>query len=217
MPKFHQARFVARSVTVALAIMCATWLTACSAAQTKGVQSSDNEPNNPCGPGGTPWKNPYPVVAQTVYPDGWIIDWIPINSQLRDGETMPSPPPPPPALPAGAAVSNPAETLHQQPGPPGTVPMPHPRVLTCECKPGYTTQPGLPCVPLGEQCSHEGGTASAKNYTQCCPGLEMIRDSRLKDGTCFDFGLDYGICARCGDGQCGLGETICNCSRDCPK
>jgi hypothetical protein len=183
---------------------------ACSSAQPSSYPST-----NPCGPGGEPWKNPYPVVAQTTDPDGTVIDWIPINSQSTNGEPLATPPPPSTNAPESTVTTSPFMYQHQ--GPPGTVPIPHPRVLTCECHPGYTARPGSPCVKVSDNCSSQGFAASSKDYTVCCPGLQLVRDSRRVNGQCVDVGIDYGICARCGDGVCAKGETDCNCPLDCPK
>lgn|GEM_PF-5766622 len=43
----------------------------------------------------------------------------------------------------------------------------------------------------------------------CCSGLEKLPSPNSKNG--------YYVCANCGDGQCGDGESIDNCSRDCPN
>ena len=171
---------------------------------------------NPCGPGGEPWKDPYPVVAQTTDPDGTVVDWIRPESQVRPGETMATAPlsspepfcPPPPNY--GPAVQRPL-------GPPGTVPIAHPRALTCQCTEGYFARPGSPCLKLTEHCATQGDEAAAKNSTYCCPGLELIRDLREVNGQCVEAGIDHGICARCGDGICSKGENACNCLFDCLK
>ena len=184
-------------------------LAACSSAQPSNYPST-----NPCGPGGEPWKNRYPVVAQTTDPDGTVIDWIPINSQSKNGEPLATPPPETSAPGSPPVTASPFMYQHQ--GPPGTVPIPHPRMLTCECQPGYTSRPGSPCVKVSDNCSSQGFAASSKNYTVCCPGLQLVKDSRRVNGQCVDFGIDYGICARCGDGVCAKGETSCNCAVDCP-
>jgi hypothetical protein len=205
----RSTRHFAHRGTAHTAILCALWLLACA--------------SNPCGPGGEPWKNPYPVVAQTVDPDGTVVDWIPIESQLRPGETMPSPPPysyPPTPVggsPAPPAASAPFLYESSRNGPEGTVPYPHPKGLNCECREGYISRPNSPCVKLSENCSSEGFEASGKTFTACCPGLQSVTDLRLTDGQCVDFGVDYVICVRCGDGVCGKGVSVCNCPTDCPR
>ncbi len=185
-------------------------LVACSSAQPSSYPST-----NPCGPGGEPWKNPYPVVAQTTDPDGTVIDWIPINSQSKDGKPLATPPPET-AAPGSPPVTG-TPFMYQRQGPQGTVPIPHPRVLTCECHTGYTSRPGSPCVKVPDNCSSQGYAASSKDFTVCCPGLQLVRDSRPVNGQCVDYGIDYGICARCGDGVCAKGENSCNCPGDCPS
>lgn len=51
--------------------------------------------------------------------------------------------------------------------------------------------------------------------TQCCEGLAPIGcDQPLADGTCAPCTSGQ-ICAACGNGRCGNGETRCNCPADC--
>ena len=172
---------------------------------------------NPCGPGGKPWEDPYPVVAQTTDPDGTVVDWIRPESQLRPGEKLATPPPPPPPGFFGPNANLGPIVAEKPLGPPGTVPIPHPRALTCQCTEGYFARPGSPCLKLIEHCATQGDEASAKNSTYCCPGLELIKDSSEVNGQCVESGIDHGICARCGDGICSKGENACNCLFDCLK
>lgn len=69
-----------------------------------------------------------------------------------------------------------------------------------------------------EACIKEGGTlaVSPTETRDCCGGLKPIGCARPDTGgqcppSCF--GASY--CTKCGDGVCGKGENICNCSQDC--
>ena len=51
----------------------------------------------------------------------------------------------------------------------------------------------------------------------CCPGLKKIAGNMGVDaeGVCHP-AIDGGfVCAKCGDGKCGIGENKCNCPSDC--
>lgn len=51
----------------------------------------------------------------------------------------------------------------------------------------------------------------------CCPGLKKIAGNMGvdADGVCHP-AIDGGfVCAKCGDGKCGIGENKCNCPSDC--
>jgi len=173
-----------------------------------GEPTSRHPSSNPCGPHGKPWENPARVIAQSVEPDGTIIDWIPAPATA---------PPNVPADPIGNETSMAQTRGPTYGGPPGTVPIPHPRVLSCTCDPGYISRPGQPCVELGQICEPEGAAASSKYFTQCCAGLTQVLDVRPVNGQCVQFGPDYGICTRCGNGTCGAGENSCNCPADCRR
>jgi len=81
------------------------------------------------------------------------------------------------------------------------------------------------CVDIG--CIKEGemGPSAGINPewydhlpTECCEGLKSITYSGLYDENCDFVALVGGpseVCTRCGDGQCGKGETKCNCPEDC--
>ena len=60
-----------------------------------------------------------------------------------------------------------------------------------------------------------GEEASSKSETYCCEGLQPINAEAPRDGTCQSFAPDANICAKCGDGSCGVGENRCNCASDC--
>lgn len=93
-----------------------------------------------------------------------------------------------------------------------------------------TDAPAGTCFEYGgtyKTCRNEGERYEAKSIcARCCDGLEALdsiapgRDvppeaDGLPDG-CDFVGLDsVKICARCGDGVCGLGESFCNCPADC--
>ncbi len=67
-------------------------------------------------------------------------------------------------------------------------------------------------------CVKEGGWWGMDGTGQCCPGLEQVGVSEAADGgQCLP--LDCGVwtvCADCGDGMCGTGESFCTCEVDCP-
>lgn len=175
------------------------------------IGPSRHPTNNPCGPHGEPWKNKQRVIAQTVDPDGTVVDWVP---------APPSAPAPQP-LPLASDDASPSKTNIQVStplaGPPGTVPVPHPKGLVCECDSGYVSHPGQPCVAREDSCEPEGSTASGKEFTQCCEGLTSISPEEPVNGKCQPFGMDFGVCSQCGNGICGPGENYCNCPRDCRK
>jgi len=66
------------------------------------------------------------------------------------------------------------------------------------------------CLAEGAwQMSGQGGT--------CCPGLTPLRTTAsVIGGRCevADCGA-YAVCAACGDGVCGVGESFCTCPDDC--
>ena len=171
------------------------------------ARSSKHPSDNPCGPHGEPWKNTYPVIAQTVESDGTVVDWIP------------GPPFEMPVLPgtdAGITQERPWPEYEHQ-GPHGTQPYPHPKELMCTCDDGYVGYQGQPCTKRVRNCSVEGEGATAKTQTYCCPDLTLISQSKMIDGQCVDIAPDLGICTQCGNGVCGKGESHCNCPADCPN
>jgi hypothetical protein len=85
---------------------------------------------------------------------------------------------------------------------------------------------GLPqgtCFQYGGtagDCTPEGDSLEAKDICSiCCPGLSRIESSQPGGGsssmTCNPGIPSVFVCARCGDGICGLGENQCNCAADC--
>ncbi|HOX45544.1 MAG TPA: dockerin type I repeat-containing protein [Myxococcota bacterium] len=76
-------------------------------------------------------------------------------------------------------------------------------------------QTGL-CVEPG--CVAEGGQFEDPDTEgKCCAGLTPIPFTVLDDVTlaCMGVNCPCFVCARCGDGTCGQGETRCNCPGDC--
>ena len=68
----------------------------------------------------------------------------------------------------------------------------------------------------GPCCIPEGETGPViPDAPECCGDLVKIScDKPAEDGQCQ--GCDGAfVCARCGDGLCGLGENACNCPADC--
>ncbi|WP_437479968.1 hypothetical protein WME75_34635 [Sorangium sp. So ce1014] len=201
--------------------------TGCAAGEPEPAGPPRPDADNPCAPGGTPRPPRQHVVATTVTPDGQIVDWIPVESQTPDGKiaTPPAGPtgpeganPPPPASPDGAAPArSPAATAVQlgPRGPAGTVPVLRPRRPQCDCLPGYVQQADGSCAALASRCSGEGGMASGKSFTTCCPDLTPIASMERVDGACVTTAPDAHLCAKCGDGACGAGENDCNCPGDC--
>ena len=74
---------------------------------------------------------------------------------------------------------------------------------------------GVTC--LGEGKDGGGGAVSKLDVLDCCQGLKKISADISADaeGVCrprIDGGV---VCAKCGDGKCGIGENKCNCPSDC--
>ena len=65
-------------------------------------------------------------------------------------------------------------------------------------------------------CTSEGGIVSeATGLIRCCAGLTSVPNiGRMPNGLCTEIALTS-VCVQCGDGQCGTGETACNCPQDC--
>ncbi len=84
----------------------------------------------------------------------------------------------------------------------------------CTCPtPTPTLRPSptlIPCVP-------EGQTMPVYPGYQCCPGLTAISTAKPDQyGNCpSQPPLGASVCAKCGNGICGLGENKCNCPKDC--
>ena len=76
------------------------------------------------------------------------------------------------------------------------------------------------CIKEGEMGPSAGINPEWYDHlpTECCEGLKSITYSGLYDENCDFVALVGGpseVCTRCGDGQCGKGETKCNCPEDC--
>lgn len=65
-------------------------------------------------------------------------------------------------------------------------------------------------------CKNEGEVVDAKNQ-KCCAGLQALKVVKLGNGTACSNEISGYVCAKCGDGICGIGENKCNCSNDCGK
>ena len=74
----------------------------------------------------------------------------------------------------------------------------------------------LPLIAKPGDCWGEGEMFSLLDPAQvCCPGLVTIQASEPMPGGLCMFLSDVAVCTYCGDGDCGLGENICNCPADC--
>jgi len=65
-------------------------------------------------------------------------------------------------------------------------------------------------------CAAEGTVVSEANMRPCCSGLFLRPNLSPANNQCPDLSLN-GVCTRCGNGQCGVGENFCNCLADCPR
>lgn len=66
-----------------------------------------------------------------------------------------------------------------------------------------------------ESCIEEGEKGSLFENDACCSGLKRIDNSKLSGDACEAPDDGSFICAKCGNGVCGLGENVCNCPKDC--
>ncbi|MCA9538515.1 MAG: hypothetical protein KC620_06475 [Myxococcales bacterium] len=68
----------------------------------------------------------------------------------------------------------------------------------------------------GGECVGEGDSVPVvPNAPQCCPNLTPVGcEVPDANGVCQEC-VGASRCTRCGDGQCGVGENICNCPDDC--
>jgi len=65
-------------------------------------------------------------------------------------------------------------------------------------------------------CVHEGEMSMTFHWPyRCCFGLEPISCAFFKDSKCLIPNCFCEVCAKCGNGTCGLGENKCNCPQDC--
>jgi len=84
----------------------------------------------------------------------------------------------------------------------------------------YTQQPQEP--PISGTCVVEGAYAEPMSVeSSCCDTDNILKQYSYPDeaGDCVDAYSPTvgptGICIACGNGECGLGENVCNCPEDC--
>jgi|GEM_PF-3538417 len=87
------------------------------------------------------------------------------------------------------------------------------RNTTYSCPANYTCDFGK-CVYSNIPCLEEGEFGPADQFFECCKGL--TESNLISD----DFGgckinPSAFVCINCGDGVCGVGETLCSCYEDC--
>ncbi|MFC1611481.1 hypothetical protein ACFL6C_11015, partial [Myxococcota bacterium] len=74
------------------------------------------------------------------------------------------------------------------------------------------------CVCTNE-CVGEGEVFEWENEDRCCSGLTPVGHAEYSAGDvtsrCFFPGTTLFVCTACGDGECSLGESPCNCIDDC--
>jgi len=70
---------------------------------------------------------------------------------------------------------------------------------------------GEDCIPEGKaQCDYEDWNL------KCCEGLTPLSQIPVDENGDCGVALPCGfICTKCGNGECGPGENICNCEEDC--
>jgi len=85
----------------------------------------------------------------------------------------------------------------------------------CKIESGVCVCPSCPAIP--ETCKQEGGGISWQDSeSQCCGGLAKIIESSAYSSDCSAITTNANsICTNCGNTLCGLGESKCNCPRDC--
>ena len=76
---------------------------------------------------------------------------------------------------------------------------------------------GAICCMGAPECVHEGGVIPVvQDPPLCCDGLAPIPCGRpMPNGDCLQPAGCGSICARCGNNECGPGESRCNCPADC--
>jgi hypothetical protein len=80
------------------------------------------------------------------------------------------------------------------------------------------TVPGC-CSECRPACLGEGEWTLSGPAPTCCAGLSPLRTTAgILNGTCaeYDCGVHW-VCAACGDGVCGVGESFCTCPQDCHR
>jgi len=102
-------------------------------------------------------------------------------------------------------------------------------ITTCEWRDCYNPEPyGLSCGCVRNQCRWREKLHECKQEgedfneldepdARCCDGLTkipvMVPDETV--GGCLAPDCPCFVCTRCGDGECGIGENVCNCEQDC--
>ena len=76
---------------------------------------------------------------------------------------------------------------------------------SCKFAPCPTTS----CIKEGQSGSYAG------QVSECCAGLSAITNQTVIGSSCSTVSGTIFVCAKCGDGVCGLGENKCNCPQDC--
>lgn len=87
------------------------------------------------------------------------------------------------------------------------------KTTECYAYYNYTCRFGR-CIETEIPCIEEGETAPAEEFYKCCKGLVYSNMVRDPEGGC-RINPTVFTCTNCGDGECGLGETLCNCYEDC--
>jgi hypothetical protein len=69
--------------------------------------------------------------------------------------------------------------------------------------------------PCQQNCIEEGQNGAVIPGNNCCSGLESLTPHQKDSyGNCQPL-IGSFVCAKCGNGECGLGEDYCNCPSDC--
>ena len=77
--------------------------------------------------------------------------------------------------------------------------------------------PNVGCLDVAEEGVDPQGEAPVAPRV-CCEGLTRVpvyKGSILRLDECQIAPGGRFLCIRCGDGRCGKGENVCNCSADC--
>lgn len=71
------------------------------------------------------------------------------------------------------------------------------------------------CAKEGELISTLPLFESSEEWRKCCDGLRKNKTFEVVDGSCSS--REPIVCTNCPNGECGPGETECNCPQDCRK